>query len=93
MGIGRILEVIFLSPCSLWLFCAVSLASAETAKTSVMTLSSSDFESGGVIPRRFTGDGEDSSPQLHWDNVPAGVRELVLIVDDPDSPTRQPWVH
>ena len=46
-----------------------------------------------VIPRRHAGDGEDLSPPLEWSGLPADTRELALIVDDPDAPSAQPWVH
>jgi Raf kinase inhibitor-like YbhB/YbcL family protein len=51
------------------------------------------FEPGAAIPRRHTGDGEDLSPPLSWTGLPPGTRELALIVDDPDAPTPEPWVH
>ena len=51
------------------------------------------FSEGSPIPRRHTGDGEDLSPPLSWSGVPSAVRELALIVDDPDAPTSEPWVH
>jgi Raf kinase inhibitor-like YbhB/YbcL family protein len=35
----------------------------------------------------------DVSPPLTWTGLPDGTKELVLIVDDPDAPTPQPWVH
>lgn len=54
---------------------------------------SSAFGEGKPIPRRHTGDGEDLSPPLSWSGVPAAARELALIVDDPDAPTNEPWVH
>jgi Raf kinase inhibitor-like YbhB/YbcL family protein len=56
-------------------------------------LSSTAFKQNHVIPRKHTGDGEDSSPALAWSGMPAGTRELALIVDDPDAPTPEPWVH
>ncbi|MFQ5600050.1 MAG: YbhB/YbcL family Raf kinase inhibitor-like protein [Candidatus Krumholzibacteriia bacterium] len=57
------------------------------------TLQSTAFESGQRIPVRYSGDGEDLSPALAWTEVPEGTRELALIVDDPDAPTPEPWVH
>ena len=54
---------------------------------------SSAFADGKPVPRRHTGDGEDLSPRLEWSGVPASARELALIVDDPDAPTPEPWVH
>jgi Raf kinase inhibitor-like YbhB/YbcL family protein len=51
------------------------------------------FPDGSPIPRRHTGDGEDLSPPLSWSDVPAETKELALVVDDPDAPTAEPWVH
>ncbi|MCG3181570.1 MAG: hypothetical protein BIFFINMI_03968 [Phycisphaerae bacterium] len=55
-------------------------------------LGSDAFKPGAAIPQAYTGEGADMSPGLSWQGVPAGTRELALIVDDPDAgPT--PWVH
>ncbi|MHB0980266.1 MAG: YbhB/YbcL family Raf kinase inhibitor-like protein [Thermoleophilia bacterium] len=59
----------------------------------LITIDSSSFAHGGAIPRRYTGDGEDVSPPLKWTGIPEGARELALIVDDPDAPRAEPWVH
>ncbi len=58
-----------------------------------ITLRSVAFAEGEPIPRRYTGDGEDLSPPLSWEGLPAATRELAMIVDDPDAPTSEPWVH
>jgi Raf kinase inhibitor-like YbhB/YbcL family protein len=58
-----------------------------------MQLHSSAFSDGAPIPRRYTGDGEDRSPPLAWQGLPPMARELALIVDDPDAPSKEPWVH
>lgn len=54
-----------------------------------LTLTSDAFSHEGEIPKRFTCEGEDTSPRLDWAQVPAGTRSLVLIVDDPDAPDPQ----
>ena len=56
-------------------------------------IQSTAFSDGQTIPARYTGDGSDLSPALSWSGVPASTEELALIVDDPDAPTSQPWVH
>lgn len=56
-------------------------------------LKSPAFEPGQRIPKRYTGDGEDVSPALHWSGVPDGTQEFALVCDDPDAPTDEPWVH
>ena len=58
-----------------------------------LTIQSSAFGEGQVIPGKYTGDGEDVSPPLTWSGVPADARELALICDDPDAPRPEPWVH
>ncbi|MEY6431677.1 YbhB/YbcL family Raf kinase inhibitor-like protein [Thioalkalicoccus limnaeus] len=62
-----------------------------------LVLSSQAFAEGEEIPRRFTCDGEDVSPDLAWSGIPEGTQSLVLIVDDPDAPNpaapRMVWDH
>lgn len=57
-----------------------------------MRLTSSAFPDGGVIPRRFTCDGEDLSPPLAWTDVPPDARSFALLCDDPDAPAGT-WRH
>jgi Raf kinase inhibitor-like YbhB/YbcL family protein len=49
-------------------------------------LSSSDFVHDGAIPKRFTCQGADVSPELQWSGAPEQTRSFALIVDDPDAP-------
>lgn len=58
-----------------------------------LTLSSTAFQAGEPIPAKYTGEGADVSPNLAWSDVPSGTAELALIVDDPDAPSAEPWVH
>jgi hypothetical protein len=58
-----------------------------------VTLRSEAFAHGQVIPQKYTGDGQDVSPPLSWDNLPDDTKEIALICDDPDAPTSRPWVH
>ncbi|MEX0775612.1 MAG: YbhB/YbcL family Raf kinase inhibitor-like protein [Phycisphaeraceae bacterium] len=53
----------------------------------------SAFGQGQPIPRKFTGDGEDVSPQITWSAPSERTHSLALICDDPDAPTEKPWVH
>jgi Raf kinase inhibitor-like YbhB/YbcL family protein len=50
-------------------------------------LSCADFTED--IPEKFA----RIPPKLTWSNLPAGVREMALVVDDPDAPTAEPYVH
>ncbi|HVW84221.1 MAG TPA: YbhB/YbcL family Raf kinase inhibitor-like protein, partial [Bryobacteraceae bacterium] len=55
-------------------------------------LTVSGFPDGGAIPQRFTCDGDDVSPALHWSDAPEGTQSFALIVDDPDAPSGT-WTH
>lgn len=50
------------------------------------------FQDGAGIPRRYTCDGEDLSPELHWDELPAETKSAALVCEDPDAPGGD-WVH
>ena len=68
--------------------CACGDGGSEVAieGPSGLTLTSSAFGEGDLIPVRYTCDGEDLSPPLSWTEPPAKTQSLVLIVDDPDAP-------
>jgi Raf kinase inhibitor-like YbhB/YbcL family protein len=55
-------------------------------------LTSTAFPDGGAIPRRFTCDGDDASPDLSWEGAPDDCQALVLIVDDPDAGGFVHWI-
>ncbi|MBW2989958.1 YbhB/YbcL family Raf kinase inhibitor-like protein [Candidatus Woesearchaeota archaeon] len=57
-----------------------------------MKLRSDDFEEGGMIPSKFTCQGENINPHLAWLDVPEDAKSFALIVDDPDAPAGT-WVH
>lgn len=57
-----------------------------------MKLTSSAFQSGQPIPDRYTADGENVSPPLHFEDVPGAAKSLALICDDRDAP-KKVWVH
>lgn len=59
-----------------------------------LVVTSLSFSQNGMIPSKFTCDGDDVSPSLHIDNIPQNAISLALIVDDPDAPhgTFTHWV-
>jgi Raf kinase inhibitor-like YbhB/YbcL family protein len=57
-----------------------------------ITITSSAFKEGAPIPKKYTCDTEDISPDLKWSGVPQGAKSLALICDDPDAPVGT-WVH
>jgi Raf kinase inhibitor-like YbhB/YbcL family protein len=58
-----------------------------------LALHSPAFENGGPIPTEHTADWDNTSPPLHWAGLPPETSQLALIMDDPDAPTEQPFVH
>lgn len=89
--------VLALAPC---LSCGRETGAAMSSaphSTSSMQLHSPDFQPDGVLPPRFTCDGDGVSPALQWSGAPAGTRSFALVVDDPDAPDpaapQRTWVH
>ncbi len=52
----------------------------------MMKITSPVFEENGLIPAQYTCDGPDINPPLNIEDVPAGSKSLILIMDDPDVP-------
>ena len=66
--------------------------SAKGGKKMEIKVTSLAFENEGMIPAKYTCDGEDISPPLKWNAVPEGTKSISLISDDPDAPMGT-WVH
>ena len=49
-----------------------------------MTLTSSAWPDGGVIPVKYTQAGEQVSPELKWTNTPPGTQSFMLNMHDPE---------
>jgi Raf kinase inhibitor-like YbhB/YbcL family protein len=64
-------------------------ASAPTA----LIVTSSSFSSNSPIPKKYSKLGDNVSPHISWNKVPAGVKSFVVICQDPDAPTAEPFVH
>jgi Raf kinase inhibitor-like YbhB/YbcL family protein len=58
-----------------------------------LTITSPDFKANEPIPSEFTCEGENSSPALRVDGIPAGTKSLALIVHDPDAPIKGGVTH
>lgn len=65
---------------------------AASKEPVAFALSTDAFEDGGPIPERHTCDGENVSPPLSWEGVPAGTVSLALVVADPDADGWAHWV-
>lgn len=59
-----------------------------------MQIHSPAFADGDPIPEQHSKEeGDNTSPPLNLTHVPDEAASLALIVDDPDAPTDQPFVH
>jgi hypothetical protein len=62
-----------------------------------LSLTSPAFSANGEIPKEYTCEGGDHSPELTWSGPPQGTRSFALIEDDPDAPDpkapKTTWVH
>jgi Raf kinase inhibitor-like YbhB/YbcL family protein len=55
------------------------------------------FDHECEIPKEYTCQGRNISPELNWNYIPEKTKSFVLIVDDPDAPDpknpKRTWVH
>ena len=75
-----------------------TIAITASAYAAPFKLTSKDFKEGGAISDKqvfnsFGCSGGNVSPDLEWDNPPAGTKSFALMVHDPDAPTGSGWWH
>ena len=70
----------------------VAVQSIEATMQEIKVTSSA-FQHNGMIPEKFTCDGEDMSPPLEISGVPQGMKSLALIMHDPNAPREGGWTH
>ncbi len=68
------------------------LATTRGEGKMAFAISSTSFPNGGDIPKTFTCDGADVSPELSWTDPPPGTQSFAVIADDPDAPSGT-WTH
>ena len=56
-------------------------------------IESLSFKDGSPMDKKHALKTGNEPPVLSWKHVPKNTKTLVLIVDDPDAPTKDPWVH
>jgi len=57
-----------------------------------MKITSPAFEAKGMIPQKYTCQGQDINPPLIIEQIPDEAGSLALIVEDPDAPAGN-WIH
>jgi hypothetical protein len=71
----------------------LSAQNARTgAKSMSLRVSTTSFTPGNTIPKKYTCDAQDLSPELSWSGAPASTKAYALIADDPDAPVGT-WTH
>jgi len=64
----------------------------EAATQGRLTVSSAAFAANSTLPARFSAQGGDRSPPLHW-TMTEGAQSYAIILEDPDAPGAAPFVH
>jgi Raf kinase inhibitor-like YbhB/YbcL family protein len=81
-----IVVVMIVGLAALALYLAPMVTYSEKTAAVSFKLGSEAFSDGGVIPAKYTCDGLDVSPPLHWSDYPPTTKSFVLIVEDVDAP-------
>lgn len=91
-GVMRQLSPIALLSLALLLGCAKREAPLPEVKAS-MTLTSQSFKDNQPLPKDCGAEAGNKSPELQWSKAPANTNSFALIVEDPDAPGPNPFVH
>src|SRR6266498_5881692 len=90
-----ILSFILISSCAYSPTKTSETPTVQTQATEVnmsLEITSNAFANGQSIPVKYSCKGNNISPDLAWNEPPAGTQSFALIVDDPDAPMGT-WVH
>ena len=58
-----------------------------------MEVRSSAFAANAPIPDRYSAYHDNQSPPLAWSGAPERTRAFAVVVEDPDAPGTEPFVH
>lgn len=70
----------------------IFFAKISKENTMKLTVTSTAFNDGGMIPSKYTCDGDNISPAISWSGIPGGTKSIAMICEDPDAPAGT-WVH
>jgi len=80
------LSIVALTILSIFFSAATSSSTTkEASKVDSLNVTSS-FKNGEFIPKKYTCEGEDISPELVITDIPANAKTVAIICDDPDAP-------
>lgn len=57
-----------------------------------LEITSDAFREGEMIPKKYTGYGENISPDIKWAKPPVGTKFMAIICEDPDAQIGT-WTH
>jgi len=75
---------------------SIFLSTAIISHAQTFTLKSKDIGGQATNKQVFKGfgcTGENISPELYWENVPAGTKSFAVTMYDPDAPTGSGFWH
>lgn len=76
---------------SILLTLMLSAATSTANATGSLRLTSTSFQDGAKISKRYSGDGDDVSPALKWSAGPAKTKSYAVSCEDPDAPGGVWW--
>jgi Raf kinase inhibitor-like YbhB/YbcL family protein len=59
----------------------------------MLTITSPAFTDNGMIPSKFTCEGDNTSPALHIAAIPSSTKSLAIILHDPDAQREGGFTH
>ncbi len=62
-------------------------------RSPTLDVRSDAFAAGDRLPLSSTADGAETPPSLRWSEPPPQTRSIVVLVEDPDAPLPDPYVH
>jgi Raf kinase inhibitor-like YbhB/YbcL family protein len=72
---------------------SVSWAAEGTFTVSSPQIAESSFIGKEQVFAGFGCTGQNVSPELKWENIPAGTKSIAVTAYDPDAPTGSGWWH
>ncbi|WP_158912919.1 YbhB/YbcL family Raf kinase inhibitor-like protein [Caulobacter sp. S45] len=71
----------------------IAFDSPDLQAPETISVTASGLIAGGPIPAKYTADGKNVSPPMHWTEGPAGTKGYVLILQDPDGHMAEAVIH
>lgn len=68
-------------------------ALALLAPPASLTVTLPDIPANQPIPDRYSPNGANETPNIQWSPVPPKTQSFLLLVEDPDAPGANPFVH